>query len=78
MRHPQPDPISIAARAIIGALFAVLLGLLGWFGSQNQAVHTVLFQKVAANAEAADKRLDKLEAEVARLRERVRIDRTRK
>jgi hypothetical protein len=68
----QPDPISIVARSIIAGLMAVLLGLLGWFGSQNQAVHTVLFQGAARDRAAFDSRLDKLERDAAAMKERVR------
>ena len=61
---------------IAGGLAAALLGLLGWFGSQNQAAHVTLFQNAARDRAQADSRLDKLEAEMARMKERVRaIDR---
>jgi|WetSurMetagenome_2_1015567.scaffolds.fasta_scaffold951765_2 hypothetical protein len=68
----QPDPISISARKLAGALLAVLLSIAGWYVTQNESVHTLLFQKSSQSAKESDSRLDKLEAEVARLKERVR------
>ena len=73
MRHARLDPISIPARAIIGGLMAVLLTLLAWFGSQNQAEHFILFQNSAKDRAAFDSRLDKLESEMAAMREHVRL-----
>lgn len=54
---------------IAGGLTAALLALLGWYGASNDRVHGVLFRQDSA----ADSRLDKLEAEMARLKERVRV-----
>jgi hypothetical protein len=72
MRRAQPDPISIAARKLAGVLLAILLSIAGWYVTQNESVHTLLFRKTAQTAKDADSRLDKLEQEQARMKERIR------